>query len=585
MSEGHTNTNTKSGRDAATKDALESSLIDRAYILEQTSLLHLDTAHPSLSSMAHDASLQAKLTASLPLNHHFTIHHLSTPPTPCPALYSAPPGQKPEKTYSESHFLSVSITPQGQQIQILALEVLIYTTAHLTTIFVAKADSTGYHYLLRLPKGTPSPLKTITSAFLSHLVAHRQRKDRKLVVSLFARAQDQYLFPGSVENPQKHVLDDRGLVRWWCRVLEPVLRAGSTWSSSSSLSSSSSSSSHNTTKRSSTPSAYLRVPGCDIHETRSFFPPSVRLSPTLPSQWHPSRDPLRDLTPSPTAPERCLIPRFPDDPKSRFVDELDGELTQPAPPLESSSQQAKESPSKGKRPGKWRSVRSLEQFWELMAFRQECSSGRLVGFLWGVFEPDGLVAPQQREISPSRKPVLPTPADSQDGALASSQQQQQQTASSLPSLKTSQPRDRPEKTAHYFWPFCTRGTVVLPQKHYDRVNKLLLHLDYATLEVAVESTKRWVDDVGMCVGRKEGWGIDVVGEMPLPVVDGAGEGQRKEEEVVGGVNVLAAGMVRKKKRAVDTSEDGDQEAENAGGGGGGVQILSAGLVRKKPKVK
>ncbi|KAI4191831.1 MAG: hypothetical protein LQ346_004579, partial [Caloplaca aetnensis] len=258
------------------------------------------------------------------------------------------------------------------------------------------------------------------------------------------------------------------------------------------------------------------------------------------------------------------------------------ELTEPPPPLESSSQQAKESPSKGKRPGRWRSVRSLEQFWELMAFRQECSSGRLVGFLWGVFEPYGQASPRERESSPSRKSVLPTPADSQDGAPASLQQEQ--TSSSSASSKTSQPRERPEKTAHYFWPPFTRGTVVLPQKHYDRVNKLLLHLDYATLEVAVESTKRWVDDVAMCVGRKEGWGFEVIGEMPLPIEEGAAERQGKGGEVAGGVNVLAAGMVRKKKRAIDTG-DVDQKAENAGVGVGGVQILSAGLVRKKPKVK
>ncbi|KAL8929545.1 MAG: hypothetical protein Q9208_001214 [Pyrenodesmia sp. 3 TL-2023] len=521
--------------------------------------------------MAHTASLQAKLAATLPLNRHLTLHHLSTPPTPCPALYSAPPGQKPEKTYSESHFLSVSITlpPPQKQIQILALEVLIYTTAHLTTIFVAKADSTGYLYLLHLPKGTPSPLKTITSTFLSHLVAHRQRKDRKLVVSLFARAQDQYLFPGSVENPHKHVLDDRGLVRWWCRVLEPVLHAGSTWDSSSS-----SSSSHHR-ERKSTTSAYLRVPGCDIHETRSFFPLSVRLTPTtnLAPKWHPSRDPLRDLIRSPTIPERCLIPRFPDDPKSRFVDELDEELTEPAPPPESSSQQVKESPSKGKRPGRWRSVTGLEQFWELMAFRQECSSGRLVGFLWGVFEPEGmhhsLGGGGKREGSPSRKSTYSQ--DRMEVRLTRSSQQQR-TFSSSPSSKTSQTQQRPEKTAHYFWPPSTRGAIVLPPKHYDRVNKLLLHLDYATVEVAAESTKRWIEDVAMCAGRKEGWGIEVVGEMPLPVLDGADGGQGWGGEAGGGVNVLAAGMMRKKKRVGD-------------GEGGGVQVLSAGLVRKKPKLK
>ncbi|KAI4118584.1 MAG: hypothetical protein LQ341_007615, partial [Variospora aurantia] len=445
--------------------------------------------------------------------------------------------QKPEKTYCESHFLSVSIAPEnagGQQVQILALETLIYTTSKLTTVFVAKADSTGYLYLLHLSRGTPSPLKTISSVFLSHLVATRQRKNRRLVVSLFARAQDQYLFPGSVENPTKHVLDDRGLVRWWCRVLEPVLQAGTTWTSSSS--------SHKK-KHTSAAEAYLRVPGCDVHETRSFFPPSSTTS--LTAKWHPSRDPLRDLGRSPTFPERCLIPRFPDDPKARFVDELDKELTEPPPPPSSDSR-VRESPSKGNRPGRWRSVRSLEEFWELMAFRQECSSGRLVGFLWAVFTPEEeelLLSHGELPESPTRIAVeekknsqdtitttaLPTSSIQQPSASASttttttpppplSSSSSQKTTPQRMERRQQQPGSKKKTAAHhhhhsFFWPPSTRGTVVLPQKHYDRATKLLLHLDYATLEVAVASTKRWVEDVGMCAERQdEGWGIEVVGE-------------------------------------------------------------------------
>ncbi|KAL8970654.1 MAG: hypothetical protein Q9197_003699, partial [Variospora fuerteventurae] len=395
---------------------------------------------------------------------------------------------------------------------ILALETLIYTTSKLTTVFVAKADSTGYLYLLNLPRGTPSPLKTISSVFLSHLVATRQRKDRRLVVSLFARAQDQYLFPGSVENPTKHVLDDRGLVRWWCRVLGPVLQAGTTWTSSSS--------SHKK-KHTSAAEAYLRVPGCDVHETRSFFPHSSTTT-TLTAKWHPSRDPLRDLGRSPTFPERCLIPRFPDDPKARFVDELDEELTEPPPPPSSDSR-VRESPSKGNRPGRWRSARSLEEFWELMAFRQECSSGRLVGFLWAVFTPEEeLLSSSHGEPPKSPTRIAVEKKNSQDPipALPPSIQQPSTSTSttttppppppplSESSSQTTQRMERQrrpgsKKTATHYrssWPpaATTRGTVVLPQKHYDRATKLLLHLDYATLEVAVASTKRWVEDVGMC---------------------------------------------------------------------------------------
>ncbi|KAL8660884.1 MAG: hypothetical protein Q9202_006116 [Teloschistes flavicans] len=345
--------------------------------------------------MPNGPDLSSKLAASLPSPYKFTIHHLSTPPTPSPAIYSAPPAQVPEKTKCESHFLSVSTPHNHSQIQLFALEVLIYITTTLTTIFVSKADSTGYIHLLKIPKGTPSPLRRISSIFLSHLVESHQRRDRQLVVSLFARAQDQYLFPGSIENSGKHVLDDRGLIKWWCRVLEPVLQSSPS------------------KRNASTAKAYLRVPGCDLHEHLSFFPPHVRRSPTLRAQWHASRDPLLLLNRPANAPERCLIPRFPDDPKSRFVDELDDELTEPPP----DPKKHKESPSKGKRPGRWRSVRSLEEFWEMMAFRQECSSGRLVGFLWAVFTPEGLSASATPKLDFSLKPAVELPPPMTEGGV------------------------------------------------------------------------------------------------------------------------------------------------------------------------
>lgn len=368
-------------------------------------------------------------------------------------------------------------------------------------------------------------------------------------------------------------------------MLEPVLQAGSTWRASS----------HTSRNRGSTASAYLRVPGCDVHETRAFFPASIRRAASSHApKWHACRDPLLLLlNRSPTFPERCLIPRFPDDPKSRFVDELDEELTES--PVQG---KGKESPSKGSRPGRWRSVRSLEQFWELMAFRQECSSGRLVGFLWGVFEPEeGGMRERRREqdgfagnapVSPTRKAALATPAHSQKNEGSSSHQRISSMSSSSPppasTLDGSSFRHRPEKTAYFFWPTSTRGTIVLPRKHYDRANKLLLHLDYATLDVAVESTKRWVEDVAMCAGKKDGWGVEVVGEKELPIVDGGDGREEKAGDGGGGVNMLGAGMVRKKKRSAE-EEVGGGEAEDGEAGGGGVQVLSAGLVRKKPKVK
>jgi len=181
-------------------------------------LAHINNT--SLSNMTHPSSSASSLTNalafSLPAGLKLRYYHISSPPTPCDPIYAAPPGHAPERTYCESHSLLVTTETKqdGDQdeVAIYAIESLLYTTAHLSTLFVSKADSTGYASLLPTSKGAGSVIKSITSTFVQWLVEHRHRPERRLVLSLFARAQDQYLFPGSVENDKKHVLDDRQLV-------------------------------------------------------------------------------------------------------------------------------------------------------------------------------------------------------------------------------------------------------------------------------------------------------------------------------------------------------------------------------------
>lgn len=563
-------------------------------------------------------TLLIRFAEALPLDSRFAIHHLSSPPTSCPAIYSAPPGQKQEKTFCERHFLSVTIGSNGHQLQVFALEVLIYTTEHLSTLFISKADSTGYIHILRLPKGTPSPLKTISSTFLAYLVETRQRADRRLVVSLFARAQDQYLFPGSIENPGKHVLDDRGLVRWWCQVLDPVLQAYPLDFGTSIQAS------HGVKKHEIiTSRGYLRVPGCDDNETKGFFPEytlTKNLGCEQPQRWN-AADPLRRIGRSPAWPERCLIARFPDDPKARFVDELDDELLEPVP-------RTHESPSKGKYPGRWKSVRSLEHFWEMMAFRQECSSGRLVGFIWAVFTPteryrfDGRTedmgisplpssAHNTRKESPTPSPSIPAHRRKYMGSEQStnlSNVTSNKTGELTGRVEAREPRtvkQQPAKTRHYYWPTSSRGQVVLRERDYQRIINLMLHLDYANKDIAEESTRRWIGDVSTMAGRS--WGQVVVGRKLLMVIDNQSGAEtngitmtsglirkkkkRGNEDGEGGVaqagpptnqtgiNVLPTGLVRKK---VKTSADnftapGDQTTGN------GASFLDSGLIRKKPR--
>ncbi|KAM0258695.1 hypothetical protein ACHAQJ_003703 [Trichoderma viride] len=561
------------------------------------------------SAESQDGNLRGRLAVVLPRGYKFGIHHVSTPPTKVDALYSAPPGERPERTYCEKHFLSVSIdvedslssastsentleqAAQRKRVLVFGIEIFIYTTARSTTLFVSKADSTGFLDKLQLPKGAPSPVREVCATFIRYLVDKRRRKDVQFVVSLFARAQDQYLFPGSIEYAGKHVLDDRGLVRWWCRVLDPIVESPpsgslSTWRNTK---------------------GYLLVPGLDAYETRAFIPRRAgaascwSLSHPLERISHYSRE-------FDWVPPRCLIPQFPDDPKSRFRDELDDEVTKT---------------KAMKTTGSWKSVKTLDMFWEMMAFRQECSSGRMTGFLWVVFDDlddeskqDGSdivsvssasvvtsvlgVTPEtprkQRVLSnatPATTPrrLFPSKSDQNDGTPTKSKRdfefedkrskKRKSTKAKRKlrgSIKPRQPRiktkqrnyllDRPVSSAYYYWPHHGRGERILDEADYKRMHELLLRLDFATLEKATGSTRRWLSEVGL--GSR--WGFDVTGTREL-----AAPSSTKADEGAAPINNLS-GFVKRKR--TDTVVEGSQgEAANTSG----VNVLGNGLVRKKPK--
>lgn len=561
-------------------------------------------------------SLSQRLAGVLPKGYKFGIYHLSTPPTKTDPLCHAPPKERPDKTYVENSFLALSIdvpkdagkqegssgAGEMQRVLVFALEVFVFTTAHSSTFFVSKADSTGYLHLLNLPKGAPSVIRDVTTAFVSYLVECRRRKDVQCVVSLFARAQAQYLFPGSVENAGKHVLDDRGLVKWWCRTLHPLVEnppppppGGGPWARVR---------------------AYLVVPGLDRYETRAFLP---RGSGAAEEKWelgHPLELISHYCREYDQVPPRCLIPGFPDDPKARFRDELDEEA--------SKSTMMREG-------GAWRSVRSLDQFWDLMAFRQECSSGRMTGFLWVVLDavarqvPAGTAAAAaaatasgERPSTPpqSATPTLPFPTPrklvlSPKKSSSGSGEEDKATAGSLAELagtktpgpksesaakakpgskgprKSKKPKRRrgpittrkprvkthqrnhlaartPVHSAHYYWPQEGRGERLFDERGYKRVSELLLQLDFSTLDLAVGSTRRWVGEVGM----GSSWNVDVTGEREIvAVAEGAasGPGGGGGKPVVNNL----AGLIKRKRDGADQQ--------------GKVNVLGAGLIRKKPK--
>ena len=349
---------------------------------------------------------------------------------------------------------------------------------------------------------------------------------------------------------------------------------------------------------------YLIVPGLDAHETRSYIPRGTK------AQWTIGH-PLQDISRYSDIPPRCLVPHFPDDPKSRYLDELDEEI------------------NKGQNfeSGQWKSVKTIDQFWDMMAFRQECSAGRLVGFIWIVFTPDIQHQPTESLLGDSQTTFMTensqtwdvdpsssaTPAFTPATSFYASSEVQPLTSpvkarnqdpslSSQPSTRYSQPHrtskklsgtiiprqpriktenknyllDRPRSTAYYAWTPEGRGQVIMDEAGYKRVTELLLRLDFANLELATSSSIRWINEVrsGAWGSTKEAWGDTVTGTKGTEIgsVDSAA-----------GVNTLNMGLVRKKRKSAE-EQPKDAPPTITNNGTPQINLLSAGMIRKKAKV-
>ncbi|KAL4926051.1 H3 histone acetyltransferase RTT109 [Aspergillus undulatus] len=521
------------------------------------------------------------LAKVLPTDVKVTIRHVSSTPAATTALFAPSPGEQLEPTFCENHFLSASVTPtdksdgDGPEIIIFGIEVLVYTTAHLTIIFVSKADSTGHLHLLNAaPKS--SILREITNSFLSFLVQTHQRPGVRLVVSLFARSQNQYLFPGSIEIPEKHVLDDRGLIKWWCRALDPILRKYEPESGSQEQEKKHEESAH------SSATAYLIVPGCDRFETRGFFPPTAKSDDKDRPRWL-NAYPLRQLCSKPDAPPRSLVPRFPDDPKTRFLIDLDDELPDPESQTSESAESA----------GQWRSVKSLEQFWEMMSFRQECSAGRLVGFLWLVINPPGVVNTNPMLSTKAGltevKDAPGTETESASNAPVSSEQVQTTGAgkesddTTAPAASEQAKSQQANDGSAFSWPQASRGHAVLSEEDYKAATNFLLGQDFSDEEVSFASTKAFNDKVAALAD--ELW----VGQLVV--------GKNAEEKSTASAPALTpitnTLLVRKRKKDEGAIAESDQalggpsqpqpQSQPQPAQDAGVNVLQANLIRKKKK--
>lgn len=485
---------------------------------------------------------------------------------------------------------------------------------------MSKADSSGYlspelSSFTTSQGGRQSTLRTITTAFIQHLFNSFREADPAITatISLFARSQTQYLFPNSAKNEKKHVLTDRGLISWWCKVLDPILQEHAAPSSSAGA------------------KGYLLVPGFDHLETRQLFPPVRSETHVKWVQGHPYKlDKETDIT------VREVIPHFPDDPKARFLDELGSDEKQ----------------DKGKviqqRGQGWKNISTIEQFWELMSFRQECSLGRCVGFLWIVLEGEGkqkverrikplkkgpelmsdiselqLDAPSKdlgkepekphltletpQPDSPATKPNLKlatevsSPEPSTPGVLSpTSPTDSPRKSNKRPSSSTTTPSSPTKKlrtTNPTLQPVQSPTSPVKPlalldEKQYQRViDSLLNHADFSDLDLARRSSAKWLEGAAIAAGKdvKERWGMDVKGMLTV-------EEQKVEKATTATVNILAVRkkpkqevntlVARKKPQAQATTEVAKttkEVMEEVDKQGRVVNVLGPGLMRKKKK--
>ncbi|KAF8250607.1 DUF1714-domain-containing protein [Wilcoxina mikolae CBS 423.85] len=559
------------------------------------------------------SAVASALSSLLPSDLSISLYHIATSPAKTTPLFTPAPSKRPAATTLESHFIAIS----HENVLAFAIELLVYTlvASGERIIFISKADSSGYlpssaasYTPAHAPESRVSLLRNVATTAVRVILesARATNPTSKITVSLFARSQTQYLFPNSASNTTKHILEDRGLIAWWCRVLDPIFQQYTDQGAK----------------------AYLLVPGFDRLQTRKLFPEG---QDTKEAQWicgHPLvTDSDRDLT------VREIIPHYPDDPKARFLDELNGD------------ESGKKVTQRGK---KWNSIRSVEDFWEMMSMRQECSLGRCVGFIWVVIDgepkPESTQTPSSQHAAKPGSQPSPQPGN-QESTQVNTQQSTQQctkpniqltidTQLSSTSLGTDPSSESPKKRARsepasilmsprkkklkaldsdnlMLKPPLVCSAIVLDEKRYQRtIDSLLYHTDFGTFDLAKDGTRKWVQRSYAAVKAsdviiRDGWDW---GELVTGTVERTAEKAKEKEEGTAGVNVLMGRRkksepnvltVRKKGKkpaeaisVANTLDVGKStETEQAAKRGGElekaptVNLLGANLVRRRPKAE
>ena len=419
-----------------------------------------------------------------------------------------------------------------ERLLLCALEAYIYHVPSTSSclVYISKVDSTGYSpdstsetsdaestKRKRLPPTTYFLLKAFLSFYhplLPSRSLHVQRPHhhKHAYVQLFARSANQYLFPNSILGGGKKVLGGIKLCKWWKRVFEDIVADLNQPSS------------EETEEHKTKLETYLTyyLPSYEHLEARSLLgiPPTTTAAATTP-QWlyFPPGDPsLSSLLFPPTSTKTAddaandrksralamLVPTFDDDPKARFLVELvinnpigkiragrpkriapelddqdqdgskrqriDGkqkeriadarDLPLPAPVDQASSADPSSSSAikeiQEKRRTDERRLRqedaaalasiSWDDFWMRMGYRQECISGDVTGFF-------------------SMYVGLPTTSGSPNAATED-EQEGQSAAETAPQVS---------------------------HPLFERIAAALLNHDFANRTLAIEATRRFLD--------------------------------------------------------------------------------------------
>lgn len=305
-----------------------------------------------------------------------------------------------ETQQNQDQSQSDAIRPSpGTYVAAIDANLYIFPTTHSVIVYISKVDTTGQGQ-------RPSPTRAAIVALLEHIVRRwfagspsEGSPGWNIWVHLFARAQNQYLFPASIEHPGKIVLSDAGLVKWWKAVMDEFV-SGCTKDENISGGG----------RLRTEP--YVILPGATDDEAMHLLRVPLRKPETTTGHdWrygHPystlpstttsslARFPLLSRCSPPSILE--LIPYFPDDPKSRFIAELmdsyttvSGTIIPPPAKRRRIDEQGTSQPTGSGESANLQSQDeslwvdplesvSIEEFWERMTFRQECSLGAVVAF-------------------------------------------------------------------------------------------------------------------------------------------------------------------------------------------------------------